>query len=336
MTILPVEKQKELIKGWWRGDGCMREKDFCIVTSSRKLAYQMRDIFLRTGIIPSLQKRDKDKLNAIPHKIEGRDVSFTHDKYHILVGGQFLEKMNDILEIKHPLIDKRKSTLQHAWIKGNYAILPIRSIEKIDYKGKVLSIAVENDGSFVAKNFIVHNCDAPLFKNKIVGLIGGSDSAAKDALVLAEHAKKVYIFYRGEKIHPEPVNLLRVEEKMKQGKIEIINKTNILEIKGRDFVESVILDRDYNGSKEFKLQGVFVAIGHVALTDLAKKLGVDLDKKGEIIIDHKTSETNIPGVYAAGDCADKPFKQVITGVAEGCTAAYSAYEFITKEYVETS
>src|SRR3972149_197051 len=54
-------------------------------------------------------------------------------------------------------------------------------------------------------------CDAPIFKNKIVGLVGGSDSAAKDALVLAEHAKKVYIIYRGEQIRPEPVNLRRIE-----------------------------------------------------------------------------------------------------------------------------
>jgi len=61
---------------------------------------------------------------------------------------------------------------------------------------------------------------------------------------------------------------------------------------------------------------------------------VKVNEKKEIIIDHKTSETNLPGVYAAGDVADKPFKQAITGVAEGCTAAYSAFEYITKNRVE--
>ncbi|MEK6890270.1 MAG: FAD-dependent oxidoreductase [Nanoarchaeota archaeon] len=171
-------------------------------------------------------------------------------------------------------------------------------------------------------------CDAPLFKNKIVGLVGGSDSAAKDALVLAEHAKKVYIIYRGQEIRPEPINLKRVYDKVKIGKIEIINNANVKEIKGSKFIEKVILDREFNGSKELALQGLFIAIGHIALTDLAKKLGVNLDKKGEIILDHKTSETNLPGVFGAGDCADKPFKQAITGVAEGCTAAYSAYEYV--------
>ena len=90
-------------------------------------------------------------------------------------------------------------------------------------------------------------CDAPLFKNKIVGLVGGSDSAAKDALVLAEHAKKVYIIYRGEQIHPEPINLERVKANKK---IEIINNTNVVEVKGTQMIESVVLDKPYKGKKE--------------------------------------------------------------------------------------
>jgi thioredoxin reductase (NADPH) len=175
-------------------------------------------------------------------------------------------------------------------------------------------------------------CDAPLFKNKITGLVGGSDSAAKDALVLSEHAKKVYIIYRGEQIHPEPINLERVKAKKN---IEIINNTNVTEIKGSQFLDSVVLDKPYKGKSTLALQGLFIAIGHIPLSDLAKSIGVKIDKKSEIIIDHKTSETNIPGVFAAGDVADKPFKQLITGVAEGCTAAYSAYEFLSKNKVVT-
>lgn len=175
-------------------------------------------------------------------------------------------------------------------------------------------------------------CDSPLFKNKVVCVVGGSDSAAKDALVLAEHAKKVYIIYRGEKIRPEPINLKRVES---NPKIEIINNANVIEIKGDRFVKSVTLDREYQGGKTLELQGVFVAIGHIVLSEIAQGLGVKLNAKKEIIIDHKTSETNMDGVYAAGDVADKPFKQAITGVAEGCTAAYSAFEYLTKKKVET-
>ena len=173
-------------------------------------------------------------------------------------------------------------------------------------------------------------CDGPLFKNKVVGVVGGSDSATKDALLLTEYAKKVYIIYRGKEIHPEPINMERVK---KNKKIEIINNTNVKEIKGDKTVKSVVFDKPYKGSKEFKLDGLFIAIGHIALSDLAKPLKVKLDKAGEIKIDHMTSETNVSGVFAAGDVTDKQFKQLITGVADGCTAAYSAYEYITKQKV---
>ena len=175
-------------------------------------------------------------------------------------------------------------------------------------------------------------CDGPLFKDKIVGIVGGSDSAAKDALVLAEHATKVYMIYRGEQIHPEPINLERIKQNKK---IEVINNTNVVEVKGDKLVTSFILDKEYNGSKELKAEGLFVAIGHIILSDLAKPLGVKLNKAGEIIIDHKTSKTNVQGVFAAGDVTDKEFKQLITGVADGCTAAYYAYEYTSKNKVLT-
>ena len=164
-------------------------------------------------------------------------------------------------------------------------------------------------------------------------MVGGSDSAAKEALLLSEFAKKVYIIYRKEKIHPEPINMKRVEEKMKEGKIEIINNTNILEIKGDKFVTSVIFDKPYKGNKEFKCEGVFIEVGHIVESYLAKKLGVKTDNKDEIIID-RDSRTNILGIYAAGDVAAREWKQAIVGVAEGVIATNSAYEFIQEQKVK--
>ena len=175
-------------------------------------------------------------------------------------------------------------------------------------------------------------CDAPLFRDKIVAVVGGSDVAAKDALILAEYAKKVYIIYRGAEIHPEPATLEMIN---KNKKIEIINNTNITEIKGNITLKSVIFDKPYNRSNELKLDGVFIAIGYEAISELAKSLGVKLNEKGEIIINHKDSSTNVQGVFAAGDVTDKPFKQLIIGVADGCTAAYSAYEYLSKNKVIT-
>ncbi len=171
-------------------------------------------------------------------------------------------------------------------------------------------------------------CDAFAYRGKVTAIVGGSDSAAKDALVLAQGGKKVYIIYRKEKIRAEPVNLKKVEAFVKKGKIEIINNTNVKEIKGDSSkVTSVLLDKPYKKSQEFQLDGVFVAIGHIALSDLAKGVGVKLNKKGEIKI-NRSAETNVPGVYAAGDVVEAKFKQAITGVAEAVLGAYSAYEFV--------
>ena len=148
--------------------------------------------------------------------------------------------------------------------------------------------------------------------------------------MLTEYAKKVYIIYRGEKIRPEPINEKRVDAKIKEGKIEILYKTNVLEIKGDKLMTNVVLDNSYKGSKEFKLGALFIDVGHIPLSDLALPLGVKLNEKKEIVINRK-SETNIPGIFAAGDVVDTEFKQAITGVGEGVAAVYQAYKFVKEE-----
>jgi len=170
-------------------------------------------------------------------------------------------------------------------------------------------------------------CDAPLYKDKVVAVVGGSDTASIEALILSGYAKKVYIIYRGEKISPEAIHL---KEIMANKKIEIITTTNVMEIKGKTHVESITLDKPYKGTKELKLDGIYIAIGNEPISELAKQLGVKLNERNEIIINHATSETNVPGVFAAGDVTNKSFKQLVIGVAEACTAAHSAYEYLAK------
>ena len=169
-------------------------------------------------------------------------------------------------------------------------------------------------------------CDGPFYKDKVVCVIGGSDSAAKEALFLAQNVEKVHIIYRREEIRAEPINKKRVYD---NDKIEIIYNTNITEIKGDVTVKSVVFD---NG-KEFKVDGVFIEIGSVPNSYLAKRIGIKLNEKGEIIINRK-SETNIAGIFAAGDVADARFKQAITGVAEGVIAAYSAFDYLKEMDIE--
>lgn len=168
-------------------------------------------------------------------------------------------------------------------------------------------------------------CDGPLFKDKVVGVVGGSDSAAKEALFLARYAKKVYIIYRREKIRAEPVTTAQVEA---EKKIEIIPNAVVTEIKGKDFVSSAILE-DVNTKKqrELALEGLFIEIGGMPGSVLAKKLGAALNERGEIVID-RAAQTNVPGVYAAGDVTNGEYKQVITAAADGVVAAYSAYKHV--------
>ncbi|MFX0108809.1 MAG: NAD(P)/FAD-dependent oxidoreductase [Candidatus Hodarchaeota archaeon] len=175
-------------------------------------------------------------------------------------------------------------------------------------------------------------CDAPLFKDKTVAVVGGSDSAAKEALLLAKYCPKVYIIYRKQKIRPEPINARRIEV---ESRIDVITETNVTEILGDTRVTGVKLDKEFNGSDILELDGIFIAIGGIPYSELAKKLGVKTNQKGEIEID-RSSRTNVEGLYAAGDVVDSEFKQAITGVAEGVHAAYQAYKYVNEnEFVFT-
>ncbi len=172
-------------------------------------------------------------------------------------------------------------------------------------------------------------CDGPLYRGKTVAVVGGSDSAAKEALVLAEQAGRVYLIARGAELRAEPINRTRVGT---HPKITVIPSTNVVAVEGEQKVARAVMDRPFNGSPTLALDAVFVAIGVIPLSDLAKSLGVAVNPRGEIMMD-RNSRTNVPGIYAAGDVGDRPFKQAITGVAEGVVAAYSAFEDLKGDVV---
>ncbi|MDO8741022.1 MAG: FAD-dependent oxidoreductase [Candidatus Woesearchaeota archaeon] len=161
-------------------------------------------------------------------------------------------------------------------------------------------------------------CDAAFFRNKAVAVVGGNNSAARAAQLLAEYAKEVHIIYRKEKLRADPILVAQIS---KNKKIKIINNANIAEIKGDKFVTSVIFD---NG-KDLKVDGVFVEIGSEPCSAFASKLGVALDSTNHMIVD-KAQKTSIKGIYAAGDVTNNQMKQIITACAEGAVAANSVYE----------
>jgi len=230
----------------------------------------------------------------------------------------------EILEKKATKVEKCKDCLKVSTKEKTYKTKTIIFATGTEWR----KLNVPGEKEFANRG--VHYCglcDGPIYKNKIIAVVGGSDSAAKEALLLAEYGKKVYIIYRKEKIRAEPINAKKVEQNKK---IEIINNANIKEIKGDKFVNSVILDKPYKGLKEFKLDALFIEIGHIPISDLASSIGVKTNEKKEIIID-KDSKTNVKGVFACGDVVNSKFKQAITGAAEGVIAAYNVYQYVNNE-----
>jgi thioredoxin reductase (NADPH) len=169
-------------------------------------------------------------------------------------------------------------------------------------------------------------CDGPLYKDKTVAVIGGSDAATTAALLLSRHAKKVYIIYRKDKLRGMPSWISMVK---KTENIEVIYNAKVTEVKGDNFVSSITVEGP-DGRREMEIGGVFIEVGGVPQTSLAKETGVGLDKSNHIIVKPDQS-TNVKGVFAAGDVTtgSDNFQQVVTAAAEGAIAARSAYRYVT-------
>ena len=189
-------------------------------------------------------------------------------------------------------------------------------------------LSIEGEEKFKGKGVsYCTTCDAPVFAERIVAVIGGSNSACQSAILLSKYASKVYIIYRQNKLRAEPIN---IENVIKNKKIKIIYNTNIVKLNGKNYLESIELDNIYKESKILNIDGIFVEIGAEPSVYFAEDLNLELSKNKEIIVD-KFCNTNIKGVYAAGDITDTPFRQLITACGQGAIAALSAYKYILKK-----
>jgi len=170
-------------------------------------------------------------------------------------------------------------------------------------------------------------CDAPLFRGKRVAVVGGGDSAASAALLLAEYADKVYIVHRRDQLRVQPLYRKLLDE---NPRIEVLYNRVVKRICGDKVVRKLVLENTVNGQiEELNVDGVFIEIGAEPPTDFAKKLGLEVDDKGYIKVRDDMS-TNIPGVFAAGDCTNAfgGVKQIIVAAAMGAIAATSAYKYL--------
>ena len=172
-------------------------------------------------------------------------------------------------------------------------------------------------------------CDAPLYRDGVVGVVGGGDAAVKGAALLGKYARQVYVIYRRDRFtRPEAVNLRQMEE---SSNVQPIMEATVVALKGTDGLSGVVLDREYDGSRELELDGLFVEIGADPRVELANQLGLELNEVDEITVD-KLGRTSLEGVFAAGDVTDASadLKQTITAAAAGALAATGAYGYVSE------
>ena len=171
-------------------------------------------------------------------------------------------------------------------------------------------------------------CDGFFFKDKIVAVVGGGNSAAEEALFLTNFASKVYLIHRRDKLRSEKILQDRLS---KNSKIEFLWNKQVEEYLGDKNLNGVLLsDTMTNEKSELQIDGLFVAIGHDPATRIFKDK-LDMDNDGYIITKPDSTETNISGVYAAGDVKDKIYRQAVTAAGMGCMAALEAEKYISED-----
>ena len=223
-------------------------------------------------------------------------------------------------------------------------------VRKIERKGDNFFVHTTSKKTFVARSVIVASgadprpleitgekefigrgvsycvtCDAPLFADKKVAVIGGGNSGFEAALFLSKWVEKIYIFEHGQKVKADE----SIQEKArKTGKIEIIVSTSLKKIKGKKFVESIVYQvGKVSKSNSLAVDGIFVEIGSQPANSFLGKL-VSFNRKDEIMFNPRTMQTKTAGLFVAGDVSEVVFKQIVIAAGEGAKAAMSASNYL--------
>lgn len=168
-------------------------------------------------------------------------------------------------------------------------------------------------------------CDGFFFREKEIAVVGGGDSAMEEALFLTRFASKVTIVHRRDDFRASKIMAERVRA---DPKIEVAWNSEVAELVGENAVEALRLRDTVTGDERaLPISGVFVAIGHDPRSELLTGQ-VDLDDDGYVLVDHPSTATNLPGVFAAGDLVDSRYRQAITASGTGCAAALDAQHFL--------
>jgi len=239
--------------------------------------------------------------------IHGKDLALAYIEHMKSLNVEIIE--DAVTEVK---FDK------HFWITtygGVYEAKTIIWATGSSYK----SLGVQGEGELRGRGVSYCSiCDGPLFKHKVVAIVGAGNNGLTSAIYMANIAKHVYIINRTEKIRGDPVLLDRVKS---YSNVEILHNSKVKSINGDKRVISITLE---NG-KEIELEGVLINIGYNPITEPLKDI-VELNPLGYLEVNQK-GMTKLPGLFAAGDVVLNPYKQLVISASDGCKAALSAYEY---------
>lgn len=169
-------------------------------------------------------------------------------------------------------------------------------------------------------------CDGFFFKDKNVVVVGGGDTAMREANFLSRLCQKVIVVHRRDQLRAQPALQDLVKSKKN---VEFIWNTVVEELLGQEKVTGVKLKNTQTGKiSKLEVDGVFIAIGHRPNTDFLKGQ-LDLDEKGYVVVENET-QTKIPGIFVAGDVADYHYRQAVTAAGMGCKAAMDSEEYLEK------
>ncbi|MFA6357826.1 MAG: FAD-dependent oxidoreductase [Candidatus Omnitrophota bacterium] len=189
-------------------------------------------------------------------------------------------------------------------------------------KSKELAVPGENEFKNHGLTYCA-TCDGPLFSGRDVAVIGGGNSALDAALQLIKIARFIYIVNSADQLLGDMVMRQKIEE---AGNVKILNNSQVLAVLGDKFVKAIKIK--YGGiEKELAVSGVFVEIGLFPNSEFVE--GVEKNQKKEIVV-NLHNQTNIPGIFAAGDVTDVPEKQIIIAAGEGSKAALSVFRYLAK------
>ena len=186
---------------------------------------------------------------------------------------------------------------------------------------KAKYLGLPNEENFVGKGVSVcATCDGFFYKKKTVCVVGGGNTAAIEALHLAQYSAKVYIIYRQDSFKKMEKEM---EERLKKNeKIEFMFNSEVVEYIGTKKIEGIkVLNNKTKEVTEMKMNGVFMAIGKLPTSEIFKDSKLELDKFGYIVTQPDSTKTNMKGIYACGDVANKKIKQAIFAAGQGCLAA---------------